>query len=525
VLRLVPFPLVVTALACGGPGTPPALETGGEDIEVGRSEWDLPSITPVDIVLVVDDSPSMAGEQARLAANLGSFVDILDLPELRLDYRVSVLGSSGSNCGVMAGQPVDTSCRARLDDFDIPAGRESPEASLRDVCENACVHEQVMAPSPWLQSVTDGHWQPNIALPNHEALTCWGLTGVAGCDYESPFENLLAFLDSSEDPESPNFGFVRDDAYLYVLFIGDEDDCSARDTSIFDPNGERVFWPEGVDTDRAPSSVCFRAGATCEDLGDAWDCSSVDRGADGQPTTLPEESVLEPVDTLRERLTQINADKQTDPLGEASWVAVATLAGVTSSGQSAWPKSGPPGFVEEFGAGPGCEIGESAGISPPRISALVDPLGENDHFPTCNDDYTPAFDVFASAGPDQLRPFCFQHCPELQGQRPECIVELERSSGETEQLDECVWNAEGYSIDADTGFYEVPEGQDLCVAYLTDSDGSTESGTDDLSQECSDDGWSLEFAIARRPEDTRVLEGSYVARCVLAEEPDACANN
>jgi hypothetical protein len=70
------------------------------------------------------------------------------------------------------------------------------------------------------------------------AFACIGAVGDAGCGFEHQLESVYRAL---HDPPVENTGFLRDDALLAVLFLTDEDDCSAPpDSDLFDPS------PEGV---------------------------------------------------------------------------------------------------------------------------------------------------------------------------------------------------------------------------------------------------------------------------------------
>jgi hypothetical protein len=47
-------------------------------------------------------------------------------------------------------------------------------------------------------------------------------------------------------PGMPNAGFVREDSLLAIVFVTDEDDCSASDPSVFDPTRSGDLGPYGV---------------------------------------------------------------------------------------------------------------------------------------------------------------------------------------------------------------------------------------------------------------------------------------
>jgi hypothetical protein len=70
----------------------------------------------------------------------------------------------------------------------------------------------------------DGSRDINYTPPLETALSCISHVGDTGCGFESPLEAMKRALDGSR-PE--NAGFVRPGAFLAVVFLTDEDDCSA----------------------------------------------------------------------------------------------------------------------------------------------------------------------------------------------------------------------------------------------------------------------------------------------------------
>jgi len=89
------------------------------------------------------------------------------------------------------------------------------------------------------------------------AFQCIAKLGTQGCGYEHSLESARRAL----DPQSNiNPGFLRDDAFLAIVFITDEDDCSARNPQLFDPTQAALTDPLGPLT----SFRCFEFGITCD---------------------------------------------------------------------------------------------------------------------------------------------------------------------------------------------------------------------------------------------------------------------
>ena len=88
------------------------------------------------------------------------------------------------------------------------------------------------------------------------AFSCMAADGDGGCGFQHQLESPYRAL-HGDIPE--NAGFLRDDALLVVLFLTDEDDCSAPpDTDLFDPS------PDGVAKYGVLASFrCTQFGVSC----------------------------------------------------------------------------------------------------------------------------------------------------------------------------------------------------------------------------------------------------------------------
>ncbi|MCU1276649.1 MAG: hypothetical protein JWM53_195, partial [bacterium] len=88
-----------------------------------------------------------------------------------------------------------------------------------------------------------------------DAFSCISQVGTAGCGFEAPLEAVYRVLTTP----SVNPGFLRDDSLIAVLWMTDEDDCSAPpDSQLFDPSPAAVgTW--GV----MHSFRCTQWGVTC----------------------------------------------------------------------------------------------------------------------------------------------------------------------------------------------------------------------------------------------------------------------
>src|SRR5688572_12123613 len=143
----------------------------------------------VDMLFVIDDSRSMADEQAQLGIWSGELFDVLSTAGELPDLHIAVTSSSVAIPG-HPGCERGGSVQGFLRDVAGPAGRErNYEGTLT------------------------------------EAFAAMALVGDGGCGYEQHFKAARSALDAA--------GFLRDEALLLVVFVTDEDDCSASGPALF----------------------------------------------------------------------------------------------------------------------------------------------------------------------------------------------------------------------------------------------------------------------------------------------------
>jgi len=195
----------------------------------------------VDILFVIDDSGSMAQEQASLAANFDRFMDVLTnaaggMPSLHLGVVSTDMGvgSAGAIAGCSA-----TGDGGRLQGAPRVAGCSAPAgAFISDVASR------------------DGTRQTNYQGSLADTFGCIAQLGIDGCGFEQPLEAARRALDGS-NPQ--NAGFLRQDAFLALVFITDEDDCSAT-PELFDTSQNSPDDPLGP----LSSFRCFDLGVVCD---------------------------------------------------------------------------------------------------------------------------------------------------------------------------------------------------------------------------------------------------------------------
>ncbi|MGE0790631.1 MAG: hypothetical protein AB7S26_33440 [Sandaracinaceae bacterium] len=222
----------------------------------------------VDLLFVVDNSNSMAEEQANLAARLPDLVTALIMPPDRdgdlepdwlpaRDLRVAVttvdMGTGGFT--------VPTCANAQFGDDGI----------LRTIGNTEIPGCSMMVPR-FLEFDPAGATTPSEFASQ---VSCVTSVGTGGCGFEQQLEATLKaispnaptaatgpayappafFMDTRGHALDANAGFVRDDSLLAVVLVTDEDDCSASDPELYnmassvytaDPNLRCAVYPEAM---------------------------------------------------------------------------------------------------------------------------------------------------------------------------------------------------------------------------------------------------------------------------------------
>jgi hypothetical protein len=243
--------------------------------EQGRVETkDLPAKKKgIDILFVIDDSLSMKEEQDSLRANFGRFISVLEsidggLPDVQIGVITPNLGTTATdNSRAPSLGPCTDTGGERGELRQLGGG--GPRF-LRDVAR----------PS--------GGRDTNYgALTLTQAFQQLATVGTNGCGIEQHLEAMKRALDGNP----VNAGFVREDAYLAVIVIADEDDCSLARSSLFDGNRNDATYADAVnfrctsqgvacDTPDTPLDMAIGARQDCHPREDSTMITQVSRYVD-----------------------------------------------------------------------------------------------------------------------------------------------------------------------------------------------------------------------------------------------------
>ncbi|HEY0706028.1 MAG TPA: hypothetical protein VGG33_04490 [Polyangia bacterium] len=187
-------------------------------------------IRKLDLIFMVDNSTSMREEQDNLRQNFPDFMnELTSIPGGAPDMHIAVISSN-----VGAGPTmVNSAC---------PVGGDRGKFQVRPSCN--------FMGGSFLK--VNGA-SPNITvaqLPN--MFSCLAELGNSGCGYEHQLLSLYFALNGS-NPE--NAGFLRDDAYLGIVLLSDEDDGSGEPS-------EADFY-EGIPAGQTGSLRCSLRGHEC----------------------------------------------------------------------------------------------------------------------------------------------------------------------------------------------------------------------------------------------------------------------
>jgi hypothetical protein len=189
----------------------------------------------IDILFMVDNSQSMLPLQAKLLMNFPVFMDVLKMLPMGLpDVHVAVV-SSDTGPGQYALPERHCAYRGDQGLFQFQ--------SRGTVCATAALNT-TPTQQTYLQA-SGNQAQKNYTGDISDAFTCIAALGDQGCGFEGQLKSVRWALDPMNVPPG-NEGFLRSDAYLAVILITNEDDCSVPDDSdLVNPNQTRMSDPLG----------------------------------------------------------------------------------------------------------------------------------------------------------------------------------------------------------------------------------------------------------------------------------------
>ncbi|MFL5306633.1 MAG: vWA domain-containing protein [Polyangia bacterium] len=302
----------------------------------------------IDILFMIDNSSSMKSMQDKLYTQLPTFMNVLEklpngLPNVHIAVVSSDMGAPGDSVGSIGCTP-----------YGDDGGFQSAARSDSTVGAT-CTDTTLQSGATFISSV-DG--QKNFTAPAIETVfQCIALLGDKGCGFEHQLASIDHALGGDGAAPGSNANFLRPEAYLGIVILTNEDDCSApANTQLFSLNGGQ----QGTANPLGPIANyrCNQFGHLCKDPNgnmvspprDApagmsgtpqetfTDCVSNDSGN-------PQQQTLTPVSTF---VNDIKRLKPQDPSGNSILVAAITAPADPYTVEWVPPSSPPPGTTGQL---------------------------------------------------------------------------------------------------------------------------------------------------------------------------------
>ena len=215
----------------------------------------------LDLLFLIDDSPSMKDKQNNLATNFPNFIKVLStipggLPNIHIGITTSDMGTKGA--GDTAPGPAipplgNGGCsgvgkNGALQTYGAPILNNNVFISdIFDMASNT-------------RKTDYGNGTSDVAKLQDVFSQMARGAGAGGCGFEQHLEAVKQAL----QPNNPvNAGFLRPDAFLGVIIIADEDDCSMEHSSLLSSD-TGTLGPR-------QSFRCTRFGVICDQNGQTTD--------------------------------------------------------------------------------------------------------------------------------------------------------------------------------------------------------------------------------------------------------------
>jgi hypothetical protein len=188
----------------------------------------------LDILFMIDNSSSMTEMQEKLYAQLPTFVQVFEALPSPPSLHIAVVSS---DMGAPGDVTASIGCTPAGDQGEFQsAPRSDPNLGVD------CTSTTLVAGATFISDVDN---MPNYSDPNiADVFKCIALLGDQGCGFEHQLASIDRALGADDvqngvpTPPATNVGFLRPDAYLGIVLLTNEDDCSApANTTIYSLNG------------------------------------------------------------------------------------------------------------------------------------------------------------------------------------------------------------------------------------------------------------------------------------------------
>ncbi len=422
-------------LAPSGSGGVGGSGPGGAGGTAGIYQIVIPSKinTNLDILFMIKNSSSTTLMQQKLMAQLPTFLQVLQqLPTGLPNLHIAVVSLD-------MGAPGDSTS-------SIGCTSQGDNGQFRAQPTGTCTSTTLSAGSTFLSDV-DG--QTNFTDPIDKVLQCITLLGSNGCGFEHPLASIVRALGADgQAPPASNANFLRPDAYLGIIILSNEDDCSApANTTLYSLNGS----PQSLTNPLGPIANyrCNQFGHLCQDPATgttAMPPLNPPSSATGNPPILnlanctsndTSSGMLTPVSAFIQQIKALKVDPDNQILVAAiapppdpysvQWVPpAASLPG--TSGQI-WPE-----VMHSCGAAGGDDVNPASTMHPTdgtfgdpavRIKQFVDGFPDSVLASVCDASYAASMTAIATKLGELIRPLCLVGTFQLDSQaQPACTVTI-----------------------------------------------------------------------------------------------------
>ncbi|HHH29422.1 MAG TPA: hypothetical protein ENK57_13900, partial [Polyangiaceae bacterium] len=224
----------------GGPDSGQSRADAGPDAGPSDAGTDagfdacVPAPNDVDLLIMVDNSGSMAHEQAALATAFPDLIEALATGDTNGD-------------GIADVEPI-TSLHVGVVSSDMGTGRmDVPTCNVEG-------DDGLLIGTPRGEGCSGRHAPPFLQFMRGDStsalsgdFSCLAELGIHGCGFEQQLDAVLKALTPPDSPvlfrdgslghggTGANAGFLRDDSVLVTLLVTDEEDCSTDDSELFNP--------------------------------------------------------------------------------------------------------------------------------------------------------------------------------------------------------------------------------------------------------------------------------------------------
>jgi hypothetical protein len=343
----------------------------------------------IDILFLIDDSPSMSDKQDNLRRNFPTFIKKLQdipggLPNVHIGVATSDLGAGNTRISIAC----------------FPGGKRG---ILR-----AGTNCGLDPNSRFISSLTNAT-QNNFTGNISDVFSCMAAAGDQGCGFEHTLQAArVALFDVGSGNDHLNAGFLRSDAFLGLIILSDEDDCSAEQTSD-------LFTDDATFAGTAPSFRCAQVGHTCTPPNPIGEFMTPVKNCVAKPTGRLI-AVKDMVDSIK--MLKANPEQQ---------IVVAAITGVTTDPNAPYIYGKAMGQTD-IDYLPICEGKNGKATAALRTQEFVNSFGTNGSLHSiCDADFGPAMDIIGKKLAAKLGNPCI-NAPLLDtdaktaGVQPECIV-------------------------------------------------------------------------------------------------------